>query len=436
MRQHIAEFLSPHFVWRDTFLPLNRASQFPRGAYLQVLSGLETDPVRGGGSTATSGVQAALRTAQELNFSRETCSPQAGPSAGRCRRVIPGRSVLASAVTGAIVRRRLESSIFRRGVKPPPGRRRGESVDGAAGAAAERREEGIVDVAQEEAKEPQETTRLRLVVELLSASDVDVRDAAIKATKKFFGSAALRKAGVASSRESLMVWAGAAKALVAEGHPPNIRRLVRLLSRVGFYLRDDCSLPPPTGQLLWDHLRGLCECGPGDVHAGALEVMGAIIRLGRAPAAPLVKGEEGRSTLDVDEYASLLERAVDPGQPAATRSAAAASLASSGLLKIETAAAPAAAAAASTPAFTAPLSAAGGGAGAGACVRLWFVALSLLQDDDEGVRNRAARACAAAAAAGSSVADGAGGRAGERGQRVVFCSFGEVIFFFSTWLIW
>lgn len=167
---------------------------------------------------------------------------------------------------------------------------------------------------------------------------------------------------------------------MCEVHPPNVRRLVRLLSRVGMCLRG-CPLPDSVG-LLWDHLRGLCEDGAAggseEVHAGALEVMGVIVRLGKPVE------EASRSAVDLDEYAGLLEAAADALMPVAMRAASAASLASSRLLG------------------TASPGHLGDRTGPGSCdigafVRLWFVALSLLQDDEERVRTCAARACAAAA---------------------------------------
>lgn len=369
-------------------------------------------------------VQAALRSAEELNFSYEAAS-HTGSTADRCR-ALPGRSVLVSAVTGAVVRRRLESSTPGRGTSGRAYAASGANLN-ITSAADPRNSACIVEEnISTKVEEPTEAEQLQLVADMLSSPDADVRDAAIKATKKVFGAAgSLPRAGGLSPRASLLVWAGAATALMAETHPPNIRRLVRLLSRVGSDLQG-CCLPSPLVNQLWDHLRGLCECGSEDVHAGALEVMGVVVRLGEAPAAE----DESRpscSALRLDEYTSLLECGVDPAQPVVTRTAAAASLASSGLLKTaSTAAAPtttSASAIASTAAAAAAMTTGDdlnrkqeevrADRDAGTFTRLWFVALSLLQDDDESVRNCASRACAAAAGSSSSFTAGAARNAGE-----------------------
>lgn len=371
------------------------------------------------GGNTTSNIQSALRSAEELNFSHEATS-HIRPADGRCR-ALPGRSVLVSAVAGAVVRHRLESCT--------PGREtltRGYAASVASpnvGSAEEPRNSNT----STEMAEPTEADQLQLVADMMSSPDVDVRDAAIKATKKAFGAAgALGRGGGLSPRASLLVWAGAATALMAETHPPNIRRLVRLLSRVGFRLQG-CCIPWPIVHQLWEHLRGLCEYGSGDVHAGALEVMGVVMRLGMATAAE-DESAPTCSALRRDEYTSLLEDGVDSAQPVVTRAGAAVSLASSGLLKTASAAgAPTTASASADPSnATAPGAMATGvdlnekqeevrvGRGAGTSTRLWFVALSLLQDDDEGVRNCASRACAAPAGHGNSTTAGARRDAGER----------------------
>lgn len=373
-----------------------------------------------------SSVQSALRSAEELNFSHEAASHM-GSADGRCR-ALPGRSVLVSAVAAAVVRRRLESSTPERGTS-----RRVYAASGASVNADPAEEPRSIDCIVEEninpmVEEPIEAEQLQLVADMLSSPDVDVRDAAIKATKKAFGTAGtLRKVGGVSSRASLLVWTGAATALMAETHPPNIRRLVRLLSRVGVRLRG-CCLPSPMVNQLWEHLRGLCEGGFEDVHAGALEVMGVVMRLGEAPAAEDENGPSF-SALRLDEYTSLLESGVDSAQPVVTRAAVAASLASSGLL-LKTASTAAAPITTSAPANSCTAAAARvTGAnlnrkqeevrvdrGAGTSTRLWFVALSLLQDDDGRVRNCASRACAMASDHGSSTTAGSGGSAGESGR--------------------
>ena len=383
----------------------------------QVLPGLKKDGV--------SSVQSALRNAEELNFSHEAAARIV--SAQDRRRTVPGRSVLVSAVAAAVVRRRLGSFA--------PGRGASRRVYGASGAsinagpAAEPSSSACIieENPNPIVEEPLEE-ELQLVADMLSSPDVDVRDAAIKATKKAFGAAGtLWQAGGLSSRASGLVWAGAATALVAETHPPNIRRLVRLLSRVGVHVRG-CCLPSPTAHQLWDHLRGLCERGSEEVHAGALEVMAVVMRLGESPAS---ENENGLScsALRLDEYTRLLEGGVKSAQPVVTRVAVAASLASSGLLlkTASTAAAPITTSTSADPSTSAAARPPGANLrrkqedvredrGAGISTRLWFVALSLLQDDDEGVRNRASRACAIAIDFGSSTTAGAGGSAGESGE--------------------
>lgn len=313
---------------------------------LQVLAGFTMD---GRGSVGK--VRSALKTSWEVNFA-DTVRP------GSSGRVVPGRSVLVAAVVGTAVRCRLGRAL----VEEP----------GSAGVGPTDGEEGA---------ETSPENEVQFAASLLTSPDTDVRDSAIKATKKFFGpgSGHDRKARV-SQKASLLVWAAAANALMCEVHPPNVRRLVRLLSRVGMCLRG-CPLPDSVG-LLWDHLRGLCEDGAAggseEVHAGALEVMGVIVRLGKPVE------EASRSAVDLDEYAGLLEAAADALMPVATRAASAASLASSRLLGT--------AAPGHLGDRTGP-----GSCDIGAFVRLWFVALSLLQDDEERVRTCAARACAAAA---------------------------------------
>ncbi|CAN0161291.1 unnamed protein product [Ectocarpus sp. 6 AP-2014] len=432
---------------------------------LEVLSGFETD--RGRRIPTPGAVQSALNRAEEMNFSLET-GPQIRPSGDR--RVVPGRSVLASAVVGAVIRRRLTLAFNGCGAAAEP--RAGTDVSLGKGAAmnpaADTREiagesaTGVVASANpgvggasarvttapgknkvEEGHETSEVTQARYVAELLSTPDVDVRDAAIKATKKVFGEDSRRRNLVMSPQGSYLIWAGAAKALMEENHPPNVRRLVRLLARVGLHLRGYC-LPPAAVDSLWKHLRRLFdgEGGPGEAQAGALEVMGVIIRLDRRQRLvdEIQADEEGGSSfiaVRVEEYASFLERAVGPAQPVVARAAAAASLVSSGILSTPapTSTTCTAGAAAARPTSTAS-SAAGNdtkgeagsiprlGAAAGNTAsgqhreqgsnlssgtfgRLWFVALSLLQDDDERVRSFAARFCSAAVSSNSSPARGA-----------------------------
>lgn len=332
---------------------------------LEMLAGFER---AGRGSVRK--FRSALETAWEVNFADAVRS-------GSGAHAVPGRSVLVAAVVGAAVRRRLGRALV-------------EEADSACGGPAN----------GEEGAETSPANEVQFATSLLTSPDTDVRDSAIKATKKFFGpgSGHDRKAKV-SQEGSLLVWAAAADALMFEVHPPNVRRLVRLLSRVGLCL-SGCSLPDSVG-LLWNRLHGICEDGAAggseEVHAGALEVMGAIVRLGK----PVDDGS--LSVVDFDKFAGLLEVAADALMPASTRAASAASLSSSRLL--------AAAAPGHTDVRTGP-----GACDVGVFVRLWFVALSLLQDDEERVRICAARACADAAHDSSSqVNDGEGVPASKEG---------------------
>lgn len=317
---------------------------------LQVLAGF-----RGDGRGSKDNTRSALKTAWEVNFADAVRPGSAG-------RFVPGRSVLVAAVVGAAVRCRLGKALVREAGFSAYG-----GVTNEVGGA-----------------ETSPSKEMQFSASLLTSADADVRDSAIKATKKFFGPGSGHDRTARVSQEgSLLVWAAAANALMFEAHPPNVRRLVRLLSRVGLCLRG-CSLPGSVG-LLWDHLCGLCENGVAggseEVHAGALEVMGVIVRLGK----PAAEGSPRSFAVDLNEYAGLLEDAADVLMPVSTRAASAASLASSQLLG--TAAAPGHVDGRSGP----------GACDVGAFMRLWFVALSLLQDDEERVRICAARACADAA---------------------------------------
>lgn len=320
-----------------------------RHAMLGVLRALVE--ARVGGDSFCGQVLSALQAAEETNFAEATRPEPAG-------QFVPGRSLLVSAVVDATVRRRLGGTLF----GDPSG-------DSPVGESAAECEGGTSSAAEVE-----------FVVELMCSADVDVRDAAIKATKKIFAGA--NRLGALSSAQHplLQIWAGAARALAGEVHPPNVRRLVRLLSRVGVHLHRRPL--PVASEPLWGHLRGLCEnssIGSEDVHAGALEAMGTIIRLGEESV------EGPSSAAGVTQYVKFLEFAADPEQALSMRAAAAASLASSGLLG-------------GTPSSSTANEGCGRDtSGVSAHVRLWLVTLSLLQDDDENVRGCAARMCSAAA---------------------------------------
>lgn len=339
-----------------------------------------------GGERGTAGpIRSALRTSEDVNFV-DVARP------GSAGRIVPGRSVLVSAVVGAVVRRRLENALF--------GHARGDALLGKEG------------------EEPSSfTAELQVVVELMWSADMDVRDAAIKATKKCLGRVCYSKVGGALWQPSLhAVWAGTAKALATETHPPNVRRLVRVLSRVGLHI-EPCPLPT-SSEPLWDRLRELCDDDAGvvsdDVHAGALEAMGVVMRLHQL-------GVKGFSTgaVDADDYANLLDCAADPDRAVSTRAAAAVSLASSELL----------AAVATDSNAGVPGEMDRRACSVGTLVRLWFVALSLLQDDDQRVRICTARACAAASIDGASMAgNGVDGVAAPRGGgRVDLCAVTVVL---------
>lgn len=357
-----------------------------------------------GSSSVGEPLQSALRTAQELNFAEAIRPGSPG------RRRVPGRSLLVHAVVTATLQHRFNLIMVggsqRGGVleRPLPA----TEVEGGGGAALSEQE-------------------LQSVLSLLWSSDTDERDAAIKATKKTFGPRLLLLHGgggggggtVAFSEGSLLrVWVAAAEALAAEDHPPNVRRLVRLLVRVGFHLRGG-SLPA-SSQPLWNHLRGLCDgssaVGSEDVHAGALEAMGVMVRLAKTSGGDGGDNYSG-SVVDVDLFARSVESAASVDQPVSMRAAAAASLASSSLLLNATVSlsdvhgrrhAPH-----SVPTF----------------MRLWFVALTLLQDDNERVRLCAARACTAIEGvssidAGGDVKDTSAARGG---GRVELCAVNLVL---------
>lgn len=317
-----------------------------RYAMLRVLEALssEVSSFRG----VDGPIHIGLRTAEDTNFAMIVCPKPED-------RVVPGRSLLTFAVVGAIVRRQWDDSLVTKGdASSRLGCTRGKQASCAE--------------------------RLQVVIDLMRSTDVDVRDAAIKTTKKYFGKAKNRVLGPSSQEPLTQLWDGAGKALEAEFHPPNKRRLVRLLCRVGVQLRRGCS--PRHSRSLWNHLHGLCSdlatVGSEDIHAGAMEAMGIILSLDG-------DGMEGSSiAAHAGDYVTLLESAADPEQSVSTRAAAAASLASS------------------------PFIAAGSRRDASSCdgtmhlpdggsvstiMRLWFVVLALLQDDDEGVRASAATVC-------------------------------------------
>lgn len=329
---------------------------------------------RGIESGASCRIRSTLRTAREANL-EEAIKP------GAVGRHMPGQSLLVSYVISAGVKERLESAFVGKG----RGNDKLDSDDQTAG----------------EVKKDS----LPLVLELLSHSNVDVRDAAIKTTKKWFGPRSMRRSFYVTTQAPkvemnlpqtavLEVWVAGARALVVEVHPPNIRRLLRLLSRAGSWLTGHISgLPQLDAPYpLWEHLCLLCDngvgmgTGAGDIHAGALEVLGVVVRLagGGAKGVGIDKLEttklavNGWGDINHGVYVSILEYAADPEQPLSTRVAATQSLASSGLLVLDN-----------------DWSTAGEGYLA-VFVRVWFVLLSLLQDHDDRVRVCAARVRSAA----------------------------------------
>lgn len=307
---------------------------------LEGFAGLRGDET---GADVVELVQSALQNAEEANFADANRPGSAG-------RVMPGRSLLVSTVVASGVRRRLNKALF-------------EQTGGSISKPL-----------------PSAEVEVQVVVGLLRSPDMDVRDAAIKTAKKVFSGANLAKVKPERLCQEtiLQVWTGAATALTAEVHPPNVRRLVRLLSRISLRLRRYSHAT--SSELLWNHLRGLCE---GDVSAGseatqggALEVMGVMIQLAESNVEDVILAAR------VNDYTSLVENAVDPEEPTATRMAAVVSLASSQLLWGGRVERDASTSLNRTDQIV--------------FVRLWFVALSLLQDDDENVRIEAARAAAAA----------------------------------------
>lgn len=361
-----------------------------RHAMLRVLEELAsivtstTGDVTGGATGDAEPLQSALHTAQELNFA-EAIRP------GSPGRRVPGRSLLVSAVVTAALQHRFGQVMV-------GDSQHGIMLERPAGG-------GGAELFNQE---------LQFVLSLLRSSDVDVRDAAIKATKRAFGSRLLLDdSGTAAfSEESLLqVWVAAAEALTTEVHPPNMRRLVRLLVRVGCLRRGSL---PASSRPLWNHLRGFCDgssaVGSEDFHGGALEVMGIMVRLGKANPD---RGDDSSSAVDIDLFAKAVESAASADQPVSMRAAAAASLASSGLLN---------AVVSSGDSHDRPEP-------DNVCtfMRLWFVALTLLQDDNDGVRLCAARACTAI----ESISVDAGGdknvSASRGGGRVELCAVNLVL---------
>ena len=292
-------------------------------------------------------VLSSLRSAEELNLTDATGNESSG------RRFVPGGSLLVSAMVDSSIRRRLDETLTTQ--------QRG--VDVASGV---------------EEKQSEWDGRVAFVVDLLCHFDVDVRDAAIKSTKKFFGDNGGGRIASRMDQGALrQLLAGAAKALAAEAHPPNVRRLVRLLCRIG--LRLDVHREPVPVEPLWCHLRSMCDGATpvtGDVRAGALEAMGTIVRL----------GNESSRTSRLREYVGLLEGANDPEQPMLTTAAAAASLAASGVLSYSVLSDEIGDRCWGSDKALAAIHA-----------RLLFVALMLLQDDDQRVRACVSRTCAGAA---------------------------------------
>ncbi|CAN0105723.1 unnamed protein product [Scytosiphon promiscuus] len=422
-------------------------------------------------------VKSALSIAHEVNLSHETIwrigssSPSPSPSPSTNCRVVPGRSPLLSTAAGSVLRRHLlpfcaETGTMSNGERSvsnrvAPGSRSSSDLAAYCRANPENTlhdvdpgvRQGVIGgiephVGTGVGNHEEDARQLEFLMALMCSTDVDVRDAVIKATKKFFGDSAVRKTAM-SRAGSLQVWTGAAKSLLAETHPPNVRRLVRLLARVGFHLQDG-ALPAPVDKL-WHHLGRLCddEGGSGTVHAGALEVMGLMVRLGEAQGRKLAFDEDNSCVVSrrVDDYVRLVEFAVTSAQPVVTRAAAVASLASSGLLKSLATAAGArpgpSGVRTQSPSIgvhregtNVPFKAFGRQGerladwASTVCMRLWFVALTLLQDDEQSVRACAARACTAAATAPSPPGTEATGMAG--GGRVDLCAVDFALAYMAT----
>lgn len=458
-------------------------------------SWLELQPTTGvddsKGSTASYGdfrtnFAAYLRTARGTNFRDATDEGAPG-------RHVPGQSLLTSYAVTSVVRDRLNFVFLRRACQhahlavDDVGRVRGDREEAAASNdhVIGKRDSAVFASPMEETE---------LVARLLSHADTDVREAAIKTTKKWFG-ARLRHRGLSSDPAAgtdveyvtvrntwpileaaclSRLWEAGAKAVGSETHPPNMRRLLRLLSRAGSWLGgySRCAAVAKSATQLWEFLCTLCDDGSGvggagaagNIHAAALEAMGGLIRLaGKGgieetgdvdpeanPKANRRNGDEKISSeiedpnrnfhADIGVYARLLEFAAEPEQPASTRVAAAQSLASSGLLLLQSdwsngkGNGPEKQSNGSTSAERKGMRLAdwttktankhashrkAGGHPLGAMntvlddatrntdsgrseafVRVWFVLLSLLQDVDEGVRLCASRASAATGIAG------------------------------------
>lgn len=290
----------------------------------------------------TDRVLSALRSTEELNLTDVMRAEYAG-------RFMPGNPLLCLSVVDATIRCRLTRYFGTKSTEVDKDKRKG-------------------------------AVEIEFVVGLLCSSDVNVRDAAIKSTKKFFGDSDSDSEGVkmltAKDQEALeQLWAGVAKALAVEAYHPNVRRLVRLFCRIGG-LRTNADRQLVSPEPLWCLLRKLCYDMAGvsnDVRAGALEAMGHLVRLvclgERDALGPTYSSK-------LEEYVSLLENAVAPEQPMLTAAAAATSLAVSGVLScfLE-----------SSGDISHCWKVLGEGL-ATIYVRLLFVTLMLLQDDDQRVR--------------------------------------------------
>ncbi|CAM9509798.1 unnamed protein product, partial [Discosporangium mesarthrocarpum] len=241
---------------------------------------------------------------------------------------------------------------------------------------------------------------LDFALKLMSSPDSDVRDAAIKGLKRAFhpfkgllgaggerncggeGTLTIRDDNGTHSKVLKLVWAEVSRLIPSEKHPPNLRRLLRLLCRIGAALRGlgSSNLPRVGLPELWKHLSGLCldqEARGGEVQGNALHVMGFLVYeklpdLGEAHS---------------KEWLKLLEEAADPKQAVSVRHSAAASIADSGVLH-------------KGPGSELCIQRGGGmeeeeggRAFATFLVGLWFVVLRLLQDDDERVRSFTACSC-------------------------------------------
>ncbi|CAM9301190.1 unnamed protein product, partial [Choristocarpus tenellus] len=275
-------------------------------------------------------LEAALHSAQNANTVHAL---QRQPSV--LKSIVPGQSLLISSCVHEVVRRTICQQVM--------------STNGRGHVMAAERKGGIgvVDLHLE----------LGSCLALISSTDCDVRDAAIKGVKRALrGSIGVdemdkrercRSGNITPSdgpggrsRECIdqlqEMWEQVARAVPNEPHPPNVRRLLRILCRIGAHLKVQNAWGGSTTtgvgkDTFWAYLRTQCLDGKGrggDIHANALEVMGFLLSSDAEHHETLGDGENDGIA---EEWLDLVEEGADPEQPVAVRLATAASIAASGV---------------------------------------------------------------------------------------------------------